>query len=98
MDNDLKKYRKIIDSLDKKLIWILSQRFKVTQKIGEYKAKNNLPIQDKKREEEALESRKSLAQKLNLDPDLISEIFKLVFKCTRKNHKKIKEKRKNEKN
>lgn len=86
----IKKLRKKIDKVDKKLLEILAERFKLTGQLGIYKKKHHLPIEDKKREKEIFKKRKILAKKLNLDSLLIEKIFKLIIKNVKKNHKKIK--------
>ena len=93
--NELKKYRKSIDNLDSQLLKVLAKRFKVTQKVGEYKAKHNLSATDKKREKELLLDRRSLAKKLGIDQNLASQLFKSIIYYTKKNHKRIKRGRKN---
>lgn len=87
MEN-LKDLRKQIDKVNQKLIRVLAERFRITQKIGEYKRKHNLPPLDKEREKQILEKNRILAEKLGLDPELVEQIFKLIFKKVRKNHKK----------
>ncbi|MDI6602892.1 MAG: chorismate mutase [Patescibacteria group bacterium] len=88
MTNDLQKLRREIDQIDKKLLKFLAERFKIVQKIGEYKAKYNLPVTDKKREAEILKTRRLLAKKFKVDPNLISQIFKIIFKFAGKNQKR----------
>lgn len=92
--NTLEKLRREIDKIDQKLLADLAKRFKITQKVGEYKKKHNLPALDKAREKKILERNKTLAKKLNLDPILIEKIFKLIFKKVRQIHQKIRNERK----
>lgn len=47
---DLSIYRKQIDEIDEQLVKLLADRFKVTQKVGEYKKLNNLRAVDPDRE------------------------------------------------
>jgi len=87
---ELKNLRQKIDKIDQKLIKILAERFKITQKVGEYKKKYHLPALDKKREKEIFLSRKLLAKKFGLDPALVEEMFKLIIKNVKKRHREIK--------
>lgn len=87
MSNILKGLRKEIDVTDRALVSILARRFKVTHKVGVYKAQHHMPPLDKKREVEILENKKSLALKYRLNPVLIEKIFKLIMAETRKNHR-----------
>lgn len=86
MSNALQKLRKEIDVIDRQIMSALARRFKVTHKVGIYKAKHNLPPLDKKREEEVFAYKKLLALKYKLDSVLIEKIFKLIISEVRKNH------------
>lgn len=90
--NDLKKFRKQIDALDKKLVLTLAERFKVTKKVGEYKAKYNLPAKDPNREKEMSKARIKLAQKYQLDEKMVARVFGRIIEVVRKNHRKQKTK------
>jgi chorismate mutase len=39
----LQRYRESIDNIDAALVFMLAERFKVTQAVGEYKATHALP-------------------------------------------------------
>ena len=86
----IKKLREQIDEIDKKLLKILSERFRVTQRVGEYKKRHKLPALDRKREKEIFQKRELLAKKLNLDPLLVKQIFTLIIKNVKKRHREIK--------
>lgn len=93
MANNLQKLRKQVDQIDKKLLKILAERFKITKKIGELKSKRSLPACDKKREILLFKERESLAKKLGLNKGLAKNIFNEIIKTVKKDHKKIKERR-----
>ena len=78
MSNTLQELRKEIDAIDEQIILVLARRFKVTHKVGAYKAKYNLPPLDKKREDEIFAYKNLLAIKYKLSPLLIEKIFKLI--------------------
>ncbi|MCD6284257.1 chorismate mutase [bacterium] len=86
----IKKLREQIDEIDKKLLRILAERFRVTQRVGEYKKRHKLPALDKKREKEIFQKRELLAKKLNLDPLLVKQIFTLIIENVKKRHREIK--------
>lgn len=46
----LDKYRGQIDSLDREIISLLDERFEVTEKVGNYKKENNIPVLNQNRE------------------------------------------------
>lgn len=87
MSNTLQKLRKGIDVIDRQIMSVLASRFKVTHKVGIYKAKHNLPPLDKKREEEIFAYKKLLAIKYKLNPVLVEKIFKLIISEVRRNHR-----------
>jgi len=89
-NTSLEKLRKEIDQLDLKLIDIIRKRFKVTEKVGILKTKNNLPLEDLKREKTLSSKKEKLAKKAGLKSDLIIKIFKLLIKEVKENHKRIK--------
>ncbi len=43
--------REKIDELDRKILELIAERFRVVREIAEYKKQHNLPIEDKEREE-----------------------------------------------
>ena len=49
-DETLSEFRSSIDNIDAALILLLAERFKVTGKVGDYKAKVGLPPADPARE------------------------------------------------
>ena len=49
-DPVLAGYRKSIDNIDAAIIHMLAERFRITQAVGEYKAKVTLPPADPERE------------------------------------------------
>ncbi|AAL81825.1 chorismate mutase [Pyrococcus furiosus DSM 3638] len=50
----LKLLRKEIDKIDNQIISLLKKRLEIAQAIGKIKKELNLPIEDRKREEEVL--------------------------------------------
>jgi chorismate synthase len=78
-NTEIDDIRKSIDLLDKNLMMLLSLRNERSRKIGELKRKLGLPILDKKREGEILFDRKTIGNKLDLDPKFLEQIFNLIF-------------------
>lgn len=52
--NELEKYRKEIDEIDKQLIELFEKRMNVSAKVAEYKKENNLPIYNGERESQVI--------------------------------------------
>ncbi|MGB9598491.1 MAG: chorismate mutase [Minisyncoccales bacterium] len=91
---ELKKLRQEIDRVDKKIIGLLKERFKITRKIGRLKVEKSLPLRDKKRERELFQKRKAWSKKFNLSPFLVEKIFRLILKEVLLSHYKIFSKKK----
>jgi chorismate mutase len=79
MVKNLEELRKKIDSLDTNLIKTLGLRFKVVEKVGEFKHKNNMPLCQKKRQQEVLKLRIKQAEKIGLDGRFIKKMYNLIF-------------------
>ena len=67
-DTVLTGYRQSIDNIDAALVFMLAERFKITQAVGRYKAENALPA-DPGREETQIARLRQLASDAQLDPD-----------------------------
>ena len=76
MKNELKTFRGKIDKIDNKILALLEKRFGFSGKIKKYKSKNNLPIEDKKREKEILASK---IKKSSLSDNFTRKLFNLIF-------------------
>lgn len=74
---NLSKLREEINKIDAILLLLLKKRFKISEDIGKYKVKNNLPVEDKKREKEIVNSRIAIS---GLNKEFISDLFNLIFK------------------
>ena len=85
----LESYRQSIDNIDASLIHMLAERFKITQKIGEYKAKNNLPPADKHREIHQIERLRELSLNARLDPDFSEKFLQFIIKEVIRHHEHI---------
>ena len=79
------KFRKEIDKIDLELIKILTKRFGITDKVRLFKAKNNLPIEDRNRESEIMQRMEEFAQKYKLNPQLPKAILKLIIREVKRN-------------
>lgn len=66
--------RKQIDAIDKKLMSLLEERFKLVKKIGQFKQEQNLPIENIAREEEIL-----LQAKKYLYEEEITNVYQQIF-------------------
>ena len=78
-DPQLVKFRRSIDNIDAALIHILAERFRITQAVGEYKAKAVLPPADPNREARQIERLRMLAEEAELDPEFSEKFLRFII-------------------
>lgn len=88
-DPKLREYRDSIDNIDAALVFLLSERFKITQKVGLYKKEHDLPPADKAREREQIARLRELAETARLDPDFTETFLDFLVKEVIRNHERI---------
>lgn len=86
-DPVLTAYRKSIDNIDAALIHMLAERFRITQAVGEYKAKTQLPPADPGREAKQIERLRKLAVEANLDPEFSEKFIRFVIDEVIRHHR-----------
>jgi len=89
VDPILKDYRHSIDNIDAALVYLLSERFKITQKVGLYKAERRLPPADKSREGRQIARLRRLARSADLDPDFTEKFLSFIIQEVIRNHEKL---------
>ncbi len=87
--NKLLEYRNSIDNIDAAIINMLAERFKITQKVGIYKALHDLPPADKSRESKQIARLRKLSEEAQLDPDFSEKFLDFIIKEVIHHHKKI---------
>jgi chorismate mutase len=88
-DQILAKYRDSIDNIDAALVFMLAERFKITQAVGEYKASAALPPADPGREERQIERLRQLARDAKLDPDFTEKFLRFIIDEVIRHHQRI---------
>ncbi|MGI9362979.1 MAG: chorismate mutase [Parasphingorhabdus sp.] len=91
MDDKLKQYRESINNIDAALVFMLAERFKITQAVGEYKAQNSLPTADPTREQEQIARLRQLASAANLDPEFSEKFLRFIIDEVIRHHERIRE-------
>jgi chorismate mutase len=86
---ELKRFRQGIDNIDAALIYLLAERFKYTQAVGEFKARNRLPPADPGREAQQIERLRRLAKDADLDPDIAEKYLQFIVKEVIRHHEVI---------
>ena len=71
--------RKEIDKIDHEIIRLLSLRREQSFKMGQIKKSLHLPVKDNTREEVVLEKASSYAKEVDLDTNLVRQIFSLII-------------------
>jgi chorismate mutase len=75
----LAEYRESIDNIDAALIHLLAERFKITKKVGVYKAEAGLPAADPERESQQIARLRALSVDANLDPEFSEKFLRFVI-------------------
>jgi chorismate mutase len=78
-DDVLSGYRDSIDNIDAALVFMLAERFKITQAVGQYKATAGLPPADPGREAAQVARLRSLAESAKLDPEFSEKFLRFII-------------------
>jgi chorismate mutase len=85
----LQHFRQSIDNIDAALVFMLAERFKVTQAVGRFKAEAGLPASDASREERQIARLRALAAEANLDPDFTEKFLRFIIDEVIRHHEGI---------
>ena len=88
-DEILRAYRDSIDNIDAALVYLLSERFKITKKVGLYKQEHDLPPADKGREAKQIARLRDLAKDADLDPDFTEDFLNFIIREVIRHHERI---------
>jgi chorismate mutase len=78
-DETLLRYRDSIDNIDAALVYMLAERFKITQAVGLHKALTALPAADPGRESAQIARLRRLAEEAKLDPDFTEKFLRFII-------------------
>lgn len=90
-DDKLAHYRQSIDNIDAALVYMLAERFKITQAVGRYKAESGLPPADPGREERQIARLRSLAEQAQLDPEFSEKFLRFVIDEVIRHHERFRD-------
>ena len=76
----LETNRKMIDSLDKKIIETIALREKLVKEIGEYKAKNKIPALQASRFQEVLNHAVKSGMQQGLSEEFVTELMNAIHR------------------
>jgi chorismate mutase len=90
-DDTLARYRQSIDNIDAALVFMLAERFKVTQAVGRHKAEHGLPPADPGREEAQIARLRGLAADADLDPEFSEKFLRFIIDEVIRHHEKARD-------
>ncbi|KQZ11795.1 chorismate mutase [Microbacterium sp. Root53] len=77
-EQTLQRLRASIDNIDAALVYLLAERFRATQQVGQLKARHAMPASDPGREEQQVARLRTLAEAAHLDPEFAEKWFNFV--------------------
>jgi chorismate mutase len=86
---ELRLLRDSIDNLDAALVFVLAERFKCTQKVGQLKARHDLPPADPEREAQQIRRLRRLAEESQLEPQFAEKFLNFIVEEVVRHHKLI---------
>lgn len=86
---ELLELRRSIDNIDAALIHLLAERFKCTRKVGELKARVDLPPADPVREAQQIARLRSLAVSADLAPEFAEKFLNFLVTEVIRHHEII---------
>jgi chorismate mutase len=90
-DETLSRYRQSIDNIDAALVFMLAERFKITQAVGRYKAETGMPPADPGREERQIDRLRRLAQDADLDPEFSEKFLRFIIDEVIRHHERLRD-------
>jgi chorismate mutase len=75
----LKTLRDSIDNIDAALVYMLAERFKITEAVGQLKASEGLPPADPQRDKEQISRLRDLADKAKLNPAFAEKFLQFII-------------------
>ncbi len=78
LSDKLQELRNQIDKIDREVVENFVARLELVKQIGDYKRENNLPVFQLDRWQKVFESRPEWAETMDINPDFVSAIFKLI--------------------
>jgi chorismate mutase len=88
---ELARLRGSIDNIDAALVHILAERFKLTERVGELKARHDLPAADPARESRQVDRLRALAAESHLDPEFAEKFLAFIVAEVIRHHERIAE-------
>ena len=81
-NSDLENARVGIDKINKDIVHLLARRMELAELVITAKTKDGIPVRNLVREKHILDTMAKSAEDLNLDPDYIRQIFRIIIDNT----------------
>lgn len=85
---DLQETRRALDAVDRQIVALFEERMNLARDVAEYKIARGLPVLDRGREEQVLESRCALLQDAYWAPAL-RELYEQIMALSRAEQQKM---------
>lgn len=86
--SQLDQYRQQIDAFDAELVQLFLKRMAVTQKVGEYKKEQGLPVLDSQREKQVIAAKTALTPDPAAKAD-VAALYESIMAISRKQQRKL---------
>lgn len=88
-DSELASLRVDIDDIDARIVELLAQRFKITNRVGVLKAQKKLSAIDPERESRQAQRYTELANGFGVNPQIVHDLFRGIIDEVVINHRTI---------
>ena len=85
---ELQETRRALDAVDREIVRLFEQRMNLARDVAEYKIAHGMPVLDRSREEQVLESRCELLQDAYWAPAL-RELYEQIMALSRAEQRKM---------
>ncbi|KJR40054.1 bifunctional chorismate mutase/prephenate dehydrogenase [Candidatus Magnetoovum chiemensis] len=82
-ETEIRAFRNKIDTIDKEILSLISERLLEVQKVVALKRKHNMPVFHPAREEDVISRLRSDAVKNGIEPDFIEDIYRVILRNSR---------------
>ena len=79
----MNSFRDSMNQIDAVIIEAIAKRCEISKQMGSYKHKHNIKIHNKVREDELYQMHTKLANKYNVDSNLIVDVFNIIIEHSR---------------
>lgn len=86
---ELQRLRHSIDNLDAAVMYLLAERFKHTEQVGQLKAQHALPAADPAREAQQIARLRRLAADADLDPVFAEKLLAFIIAEVLRHHEAL---------